>query len=203
MSITSWFKSLTGTTKCPSTKTLRKSYKTKSGKTVPAKCVRKTGLLAGKSSTRTKKILAARTKRAAKGKAMSAKKTPKSCGKGKVMRTAYTKKSGVVVPAACIKDMGKVGKGKPVIVLDSEEDHYLSEHGYYDVAHKSEATRMKALKSLITNLSAKKGKMATYNYVIKALNARYVLNRNTNPKVAKIFHKDQQKISAMYEKMKK
>ena len=48
-----------------------------------------------------------------------------------------------------------------------------------------------------------KGEMATYNYVIKALNARYILNRNTNPKVARIFKADQRAISSEYKKMKK
>ena len=45
--------------------------------------------------------------------------------------------------------------------------------------------------------------MATYNYVIKALNARYIVNRNTNPKVARIFKTDQRTISSEYKKMKK
>ena len=44
--------------------------------------------------------------------------------------------------------------------------------------------------------------MATYNYVIKALNARYIVNKNTNPKTASIFKADQRIISSEYKKMK-
>ena len=47
-----------------------------------------------------------------------------------------------------------------------------------------------------------KGEMATYNYVIRALNARYILNRNTNRKTASIFKKDQRMISKMYKQVK-
>ena len=61
---------------------------------------------------------------------------------------------------------------------------------------------MTALTSLITHFTPIKGEMATYNYIIKALNARYILNKNTNPKVAKIFKADQKAISAEYKKIK-
>ena len=44
--------------------------------------------------------------------------------------------------------------------------------------------------------------MATYNYVIRALNARYILNKNTSPKTAKIFKLDQKYISKIYKKIK-
>ena len=45
--------------------------------------------------------------------------------------------------------------------------------------------------------------MATYNYIIKALNARYILNRNSNPKIAHIFKSDQKTISKFYKTIKK
>ena len=37
-----------------------------------------------------------------------------------------------------------------------------------------------------------------WNYVIKALNARYLVNRNTNPKIARIMKADQRQISKEY-----
>ena len=59
-----------------------------------------------------------------------------------------------------------------------------------------------ALLSLIKHFTQLKGEMSTMDYVIHALNARYVLNRNTNPKVAKIFKQDRDMISKMYKEMK-
>jgi hypothetical protein len=40
---------------CPSGHVLRESYKTSSGKCSPSRCVRKTGILTGKSSVRAEK----------------------------------------------------------------------------------------------------------------------------------------------------
>ncbi len=102
---------------------------------------------------------------------------------------------------ACIKTRGKSGSKQRVIVLDPE-DHYLSEFGYYDVEKKTAEQRQKALKKLINHFLPIKGEMATYNYVIRALNARYILNRNTNRKIASIFKQDQRMISKMYKQVK-
>ena len=95
----------------------------------------------------------------------------------------------------------RLGKGKKIII-DSKE-HFLSEHGYKDVETLSRNQRKRALMSLIKEFTPTKGSAATMIYIISALNARYVLNRNTNPKAAQIFKIDQRMISAMYRRMKR
>jgi hypothetical protein len=92
-------------------------------------------------------------------------------------------------------------KSKRLIVIDPD-DHYLSEFGYENVVQMSSANRKKCLMQLIKHFIPIKGQNATYNYVIRALVARHNLLHNTNPKVAKIFKKDQEMISAMYKKIK-
>ena len=46
--------------------------------------------------------------------------------------------------------------------------------------------------------------MAAWNYVIRALNYRALVNRNTNPNVSRLMKADQRAISRLYkaEKMK-
>ena len=84
----------------------------------------------------------------------------------------------------------------------NDDDHFLSEYGYFNVEEKTKETRLEALNKLIEHFLPIKGEMATYNYIIKALNARYILNRNNNPKVAKIFKSDQKTISKIYKSIK-
>lgn len=191
---------------------LRTSYTTKSGKYVPAKYITKTGILSGKSTVRTKQLIASAKKRSQYASSLTRKESRVRCPKGMILRTAYirkgyTRNSGSKVKrsltaANCIKDVGKKGKGQQIIVLDPN-DHYLSEFGYENVVQMSSANRKKCLMRLIKHFIPIKGQMPTYNYVIRALVARHNLNRNTNPKVAKIFKKDQEMISAMYKKIKK
>ena len=192
-------------------KIVRKAYTTKSGKRVSARLIPKMGLTAGKSTHRSAMLIAAAKARSKRAASLTH-SSRKPCPKGTIRRVAYTRKSytrksgasvkGSVVAAECIRDVGKSGKGKKLIVLDPE-DHFLSEHGYDNVATLSRNQRKRALMSLIKHFTPTKGRMATMNYVIRALNARYILNRNTNPKVARIFRADQRMISAMYRNMKR
>ena len=204
---------------CPSNYTLRDSYKTSSGKCSPSRCVRKTGLIKGKSSERAERSFKASRNSSNKALKMSLKRGLKirsKCSKGQVLRKGYTRKSynrklgahvkNALVAPGCITKRGKSThiRGEPStrIYID-ENDHFLSEYGYHHVETKSKEERHQSLHKLITHFIPIKGEMATYNYIIKALNARYILNKNTNPKVAKIFKADQRAISAEYKKMKK
>lgn len=210
--------SLTKKPSCPSGYILRNSYKTKSGNISQARCIRKTGILPGKSSNKAEKLLHLSEMSAEAALKMSLKRKINihtRCTRYQTLRNgynrkSYTRKSGVVVPKVlippnCIKKRGKSrqinGKRVVRIILDPE-DHYLSEYGYHNVEEKSKEERHQSLHKLINNFIPIKGQMATYNYVIKALNARYVLDRNTNPKVARIFKADQKVISAEYKKIK-
>jgi hypothetical protein len=205
---------------CPSNYTLRDSYKTSSGKCSPSRCVRKSGLLRGKSKERAQRSFKKSKERSEKALRMSKKRglhIDRRCSKGQVLRKGYTRKSynrklgtkshyrHALVAPRCITKRGKStrihGEPSTKIYID-EDDHYLSEYGYHDVEMKSYEERHQALHKLIHHFIPIKGEMATYNYVIKALNARYILNKNTNPKVARIFKLDQRDISSEYKKMK-
>lgn len=200
--------------RCPGGYILRESYRSKSGKRVSARCIRKTGLMRGKSTERTSRLLKHASVRAAHALRLSKKagiSTPSRCPKGMTLRKGYTRRSYArktgthvkhsLTHPACIKTRGKTGRKSRVIVLDPE-DHYLSEYGYHDVENKTMTERHAALHKLIAHFVPIKGQMATYNYVIRALNARYILNRNSNPKVAKIFKQDQRAISKAYKNVK-
>ena len=210
-------------TNCPKGKILRKSYKSQSGKRVNAKCITKTGIFNGKSADRQKQLIKAAAQRAntaVKLSKIAHLPIPKDCDKGKTLRKgytrkAYTRKTGIAVRSAliqpgCIKTRGKQSQSqsqsqshKSALFILDPEDHYLSEFGYYDVAKKTIDQRFTALHKVIKHFIPIKGTIATYNYVIHALNARYILNRNTNHKTANIFKHDQRIISKEYKIIKK
>ena len=201
---------------CPSGHILRDSYKTVSGKCSPSRCVRKTGLLKGKSSVRAEKHFALAKEKLIKARSMSLKRgihVDTRCDKAQILRRGYTRRSydrrtgkhyrHALVAPGCIKKRGKSKRinGEPTVrIFLDEDDHFLSEYGYFDVENKTKEERISSLHKLINHFLPIKGEMATYNYVIKALNARYIVNKNTNPKVSRIFKVDQRLISAEYKK---
>ena len=208
-------KSISRKPSCPGGMTLRESYISKSCKRVSARCVRKTGLMRGKASERMSRMMARASMRASAASKMAAAAgmhVPKRCPKGMTLRAGYTRKSytrksgehveHALVAPECIPTRGRIisGKKSKVIMLD---DHFLSEHGYHDVEHMTKEKRVEAINKLLAHFIPTKGEMAAYNYVIRALNARYILNRNTNPTVAKIFKADQKMVSKMYKQVKK
>jgi hypothetical protein len=199
---------------CPSNYILRESYYSKSGKLIKSRCIRKSGLMNGKSSNKKIKLLKKASQRANNALRLSKKiglSIPLSCRKGMILRKGYTRKSynrrnnihvrHALVSPGCIKKRGKSSSKQNIIILDPE-DHYLSDFGYHNVESKTIKQRHECLHKLINHFITIKGDMATYNYVIRALNARYILSRNTNPKVARIFKEDQLTISKEYKQMK-
>jgi hypothetical protein len=116
--------------------------------------------------------------------------TPK-CKSGEVIREGYTRKSyvrknGVHVSSSkvgpgCIKAVGlskKRGmKGRQLFVL---EKGTLTKFGYH--THNSEKERHEALKKAVKKVRP----LSVY----RKLNALYVLNKNKNPTIAKMYRKD-------------
>lgn len=207
-------------TSCPSGYVLRESYKSRSGrKVVNARCIKKTGILPGKSSLRKSQLLSIASYRKKNALKLSKKAhltIRERCPSGMTLRSGYTRKSYTrktgkhvkhgLIPQTCIKTQGKerpIGKHKSKIIVLDPEDHYLSEYGYHDIINKTKEQRYEALNKLIEHFKPIKGEMATYNYVIKALNARYILNRNTNPKMAHLLKHDRNVISKKYKQSKK
>ena len=200
---------------CPSGYIKRAAYKSKSGKRVKSKCIPKTGLFSN-SNSNTKTLHMIKKNRIKSLKVLSLSKklglpVRERCGKGETLRSGYIKKiSKTVVPPECITKRGSMNiptrtekqKSARNTIIMIDDDHTLSQYGYSDIQHKTKDERMTALTSLITHFIPIKGQMATYTYLIRALNARAILNKNTNPKVAKLFKNDQKMISKLYKKIK-
>ena len=111
------------------------------------------------------------------------------CPRGQILRRSYVKKSGIKVQAACIKDLGRKGKGKKLFTL---RKGVLSPYGYS--VKKNAISRHRALSM------AMKKKPMTYSEVVKRLNALYVLNKNTNPQYAARYRSDMKWIQKTYSK---
>ena len=201
---------------CPSGHVLRESYRSKSGKVVRARCIRKTGIFPGKASEKAamrKSRAAARATMAARMSARAGFPVPSRCPTGMTLRAGYTRrtytrKSGSRVHSslahpACIPRRGKSGRKTKIFAIDPKLDHYLSQFGYVDIINKDQATRHAALHKLIAHLEKKHGMMAAWNYVIKALNYRALVNRNTNKQVSRLMKADQRAISRLYKQEKK
>ena len=208
------------TSSCPSGYIKRTSYKTKSGKRVRSNCIRKTGLFSnGNSTEKTLQMIRKNRQKSMKVVSLSKKMGlpfRERCKKGETLRSGYIRRdktgktSSTIVPPECITKRGSMKiptrtekqKSARNTIIMIDDDHTLSQYGYSDIQHKTKDERMTALTSLITHFTPIKGQMATYTYLIRALNARYILTKNTNPKVSKIFKSDQKMISKMYKKIK-
>jgi hypothetical protein len=120
---------------------------------------------------------------------MSKTRKQSKCGKGKIIRKAFTRKSGTKVPAICVKDMGKKGKlAKGAPRIGPLRKGGLSKYGYSVKA--SETSRKKAL----TRAIRKNGALPTY----RKLNAISKLTRRTSPSVSKTFAKDRNWVYVKY-----
>lgn len=191
---------------CPRGSIYRKPYtrRSKTGKKVkvPGVCIRSVSA-SGRKRAELNKEIEALLKKIRK---LSTRKRDKElrCPKGFIKRSAYyrsahTKRdrsgrrrriSGTLVPASCVRDVGRRGKGKSLVGKLRKGD--LKKFGYENVDTLSVEERTKALKKAIR----------AYGYlpVIKKLNAVYVLTRGVNPKLAGKFKRDQQMVSREYNK---
>lgn len=114
------------------------------------------------------------------------------------VRSSYTRSSKdgsrrvsvkkTVVPPACIKDVGKKGKGKPLI--GPLKEGTLEKYGYSNVMALTLDERHEALAKAVKKLG--------WLPVFRKLNAVAVLNRNTNPKLARRFLRDRDYVKLHY-----
>jgi len=124
---------------------------------------------------------------------------PKSCPPGTIRRASYTRKAhrrsngtsvkGAHVPASCIKDLGKSGKGKRLFTLKKGG---LRKYGY--ILSETQDNRRSAL------INAMDDGMSI-GYLWKRLNAIQILHRNTNPKTAKKIKSDMEWLRFKYKRM--
>jgi hypothetical protein len=183
---------------CPSGYHKRSEYKAASGKYVPPRCVRSTSPYEQSSKE---------FKRATLKKRAPKKKDEIKCPKGYIARHSYARRyktsirergytvkkaSGTTykvypknetlyVPAACVKDLGKPGKGVPegqgIGPLRKGE---MTKFGYS--SKKSEEERHEALKKAVAEL----GPLSTY----RKLDAVAKLGARIAPDASRIFAKD-------------
>jgi hypothetical protein len=129
---------------------------------------------------------------------------PTNCPPGTILRIAYTTKRGTLVPATCIKDVGKKGKTPMSARLPSlSDDLHLSDYGYHvnDSEQKRESALVKAVNEIVKD--KKITKQEAVRKLIKHLNLLSILQRNTNPKYSTVFKEDQIKMSVVLNRMNK
>lgn len=190
---------------CPKGSIYRKPYTRKSGKKsvkVKGSCIRSVSQSGRKRVVINREIQTLLSKL----RSLVTTRTDKTlrCPKGTIKRSAYyrspyvgrfrsggrRKVSSTIVKAACVKDVGKKGKGKSLVGKVRKGD--LKRFGYENVGSLTSEQRKRALKRAVAYYGALP--------VIKKLNAIYVLTRNVNPKLAGKFKKDQQYVSKEYNK---
>jgi hypothetical protein len=128
------------------------------------------------------------------------------CPKGMIIRNgyhtrSYTRKNGTRVKSKkikskCIKSRGLPGKTslryrgskKGIGKLKSGE---LGKHGYHSIKNMGQSSRHIALKRAINDYGVKK--------ILKKLNAIRVYQKNTSPKISKLFYEDMRWIRKKYD----
>ncbi len=114
------------------------------------------------------------------------------CKKGKILRSAYTRKSGKSVKASCIRNVGRPGKGLRTggPGIGTLKKGLLAKFGYSDITNKSDQVRHASLNKAVKAY----GPLS----VFRKLNAAYVYTKNTSPASSKIFLKDRDWIKKTY-----
>ena len=195
--------------RCPPGYTLRKSYTTKDGTFVPARCIVERGIFPRnmKKFDEEQQVKEQNTVK----KYCRNRSCPTECPKGEILREgyvreAYTKKDGTrvnstIVEPECIKNLGKPGKG-PKLIDINPADHILSDHGYNNVKDLSVKERKDALMKVIRAVTKDYGRRQALIYVIKALTARSTLLRTGSPESSKVFKEDQEWVSGLLDDYK-
>lgn len=198
--------------RCPPGYVLRKAYTTKNGTYVPARCIIERGVLPKPTNDEVKRNMNMMDKIEKEIKHVcNENECPKSCPKGQILkngykRNAYTKEDGTyveatIVPPTCIEDIGKPGKG-PKLIQFSKNDHILSNHGYIEIKDKTVDERHRILIKVIKALTRDYGHRAALGYVIKALNARSIVERTGSPESSKAMKEDQVWVSGLLKEWK-
>jgi len=175
---------------CPKGQILRKGYTTKRGsKTirVPSSCIKARSQSGKKRSDADKLYI---KKRKSLQREASSKFGKPKCKKGEIIREGYyrkahsknsgkTKIDSTWVAPTCVEDTGKEGKGEQLFVL---EKGVLGKFGYEDVRSMSTTARQSSLRDALKKIKP----LSLY----RRLNALYVLNKDKNKNLAKIFKDD-------------
>ncbi len=165
--------------KCSKGKIYRRSYK-RNNTRVPGSCIKAQSDSGLKTTDIDKKIMSKKAQIHRQVNKLLG--TPK-CSSKQILRQGYkrTSKKGksYMVPSTCITS--KTGKphGKQLFVIKSG---ILDKYGYYDIIHKTDLSRHRALSSAVKDIKP----LSLY----RRLNALALVNRNTNPDLARLFKSD-------------
>lgn len=115
-----------------------------------------------------------------------------NCETGKIYRTAYTRKNGTQVSGACVRDVGRPGKGfrgpgKGIGTLKKGE---LAQFGYSQIAKLSVSERHAALRKAVEAY----GSLSVW----RKLNAVSVYTRRTASGTSRLFKADRDWIRATF-----
>jgi len=193
-----------GDKKCGKNEIYRIAYKTKKGKLVEGNCIKKQtyGKKKREYWSRAQKAKKTKTKKIIKKKYPEHVK--KKCPEGQILRDGYVRKSyirkdgkvvkKITVAPGCIKDRGQPGKwtnkNKNVKGIGPLKKGTLAQFGYKDVKKMTIKNRRIALTKCVKKLGN--------NTCWRKLNAIFVYNKNTNPKISKIFMDDRDWIKKTY-----
>lgn len=181
--------------KCPKGYIIRKSYQTKKGKKVKARCIKNPGKGPGK---RKHWITALKAKKTKNMKLVRKKfPTDPKCKQGEILRDGYvkknkTKKKVTIIAPKCIKNRGLPGKTSNKFKnggIGPLKKGGLGKFGYHTVKNLT----LKERKAALINASKSIG----YLTVFRKLNAIEIYNRNTNPIISKIFKQDKNWINKL------
>lgn len=202
---------------CPSGYHKRASYKSSTGRYVPARCVRATTKYPETSAEFKRRTLRRASSRLARMGATptTVNNTKKVCPSGKILRRAYVRKYGssvvrrgytvkrgdkkikvfpkpkrTLVKAACIEDRGMTGKG-PVAIGPLRRGELLK-HGYS--FRKPSTERHEALQKAVKEYGA----LGTF----RKLNAVAKLTVRTVPDASKVFKADRDWVREKYSPLK-
>lgn len=114
------------------------------------------------------------------------------CKAKQILRSAYTRKSGKTVKAACIRNVGRPGKGLRTggPGIGTLKKGLLAKFGYSDITNKSDQVRHASLNKAVKAY----GPLS----VFRKLNAAYVYTKNTSPASSAIFLTDRDWIRKTY-----
>jgi hypothetical protein len=181
--------------KCPKGYIIRKSYQTKKGKKVKARCIKNPGKGPGK---RKHWITALKAKKTKNMKLVRTKfPTDPKCKKGEILRDGYvkknkTKKKVTIIAPKCIKNRGLPGKTSDKFKnggIGPLKKGGLGKFGYHNVKTLRKKERRMALQ--------RASKEIGYLTVWRKLNAIEIYNRNTNTAISKIFKQDKNWINKL------
>jgi hypothetical protein len=172
------------TRKCPRGKVYRKTFIRK-GRRITGKCIRSQTRAGETTKNKTRRILG-RMSRRMRGVSRMARGV-QSCPSGFIMRKPYMrytqKGKHVLVPAACIRDVGAAGKGlQGGPGIGPLRKGNLSKYGYSGVMAMSQEARRIALRKAVNTY----GSLTVW----RKLNALHVYTRRTSPKTSQVVKQD-------------